>query len=1690
MIPTIIRLSVCGFRSSEFVPVLPSESKAEGLVWMNRNTVWGGYVERKAVAECLHYRDADGVEYEKFDNLETVFVFNRVFPGSLQTFTPEGVEKDASKCEVCGAMPAAEMYQGPNLCARCFEVVRERMKAEKELAMGGMLVLTADKAREMCRGTKPRTEGAPDLIADLPRTLALADRMSPKTAPVVGVLDRMEAGELTPDEAVAALMEDAAGAIRVNTNSVTPRDAVERWFKECADAFGYPSVHAMPHGVLYRGNGEKVVTSFDHLLTPEAEKLVLDADAAQESVNGEDPAGFAPLSASVSVLPRVNVLPPSQFERGKFRTIRLPQGEVVVGDPKPIKPSPTADLWRKFYEMVKDKDGEAVEEALSLRMEGDPSGLGKEADVLLAQIESFGEALPENADEARARLIIEKWVIQKVIFPVGKYTVDAAQKWMREHDYPVLKTTTKDRYIHVRSRPPKKGAGAGDYGFIPMGDTGVKVLRMRVAESVRVYDDPADYDRVLREAGLHELAKGADKVAPLGPRSWVLGYPDGSSRLLLYFPRKGIARLYEKEFAVFSFDPNTLDDPDYNLGRYKAQHGKDEVPWNVRMLHAEMKSKKAGESLLNELIRVKRTNADLWGRLFACSTSSEFERVWREGLRGGRRGPKKTNQEGGTSHDSWVSFGGTDFPMDLILTTKEDHDDLRKKIARVRPDLDRLETSDLLLILTKGDKNRQGRFDVCVITPGSVVISPAEQGGTRRGTAKTLTRWAYGNVKRMRWVGMLPEAKQTEPGRPIFDLRPIVATDNLSEQASKGKEEENPFKGLTKAEILHYPKRGTPIPDGYWGWRLPSGAFIAVNMYNQLYRSDVQSIPYERLMRWIFVQGINSGAVTGGIPRDNDATFKRGSVFFSAAGSIASVKGTSPNFDAIYATIKALPIQRNTTLEIDIVDKGLTFTGIPTGFDEWVWKNFPSLKPAHIPSEKSREETEPEVEVKVPPEPRPIKSTVYSGEEYDPFRKPPTSPIKKIMGQGLSFDIGHGRGEYREIIWREVWHKGKTADKGPEVVDAFGYKSEDGVYSVHAIWNVYKDNKRPEQSSPADYTLQAWKNQYHPFLEKEGYVLAIEEHPTLRDVKGQFKKIIARPAGEGIRPEELPRGSYGVRWVGPVKGQRGFWAGTIKKAPDGDLLGKTLVLRWGDYSEIRRPQVGKEYDFHVIHMPAGGFVQTHIFTESLLSEALAPEEETLDDTFDNIVRKLSITGSIDALQDVEFDDTDGSIFLFFSATMPREEADELTQILSRYYVNTRLVGSPDHSLPDEEGEAEWWVIHVPSRKTPAPSPEAPKGKTPPTTPQGNAQFTGKDAIGAIVKGLDVDKAVDKLVKAEGVEILASGTISLAECGIEEIQARPLNPEHPDWKGGVITFSTDVNATAQPGVIGKLKSWLSTVWNRLNLTGRLRSIMASIGKDFGYTVRPMGRGNYVSPDGTVFNERSLSIEILGVPNEFLQAVGAAITKAFNQQEVLVRYYDTNTADFVKENDPRFADLIEGEWTVEEDADLTGYRKVQEAMSDNLKIGMEKAVIKGKIRHRFVKESVGGQTTWALYIHNDDYDKYRTVLFRARSQYLSRHESADSLQVVEFNPATFAQAFANHVGGELVMAPRGLSSGIVEVVVGDRRIRFTAPGLGGGVNVAVLHRERGIHSLGHFAAPDVGTLVAKIEENSGPFGPSPT
>jgi hypothetical protein len=121
----------------------------------------------------------------------------------------------------------------------------------------------------------------------------------------------------------------------------------------------------------------------------------------------------------------------------------------------------------------------------------------------------------------------------------------------------------------------------------------------------------------------------------------------------------------------------------------------------------------------------------------------------------------------------------------------------------------------------------------------------------------------------------------------------------------------------------------------------------------------------------------------------------------------------------------------------------------------------------------------------------------------------------------------------------------------------------------------------------------------------------------------------------------------------------------------------------------------------------------------------------------------------------------------------------------------------------------------------------------------------------------------------------------------------------DEKGGIIVFSQEVNAVqlSQNKLVNWVKQKLSTFKNKTAGKATIDKI-AQKHDLVGWTIGNFLKGRYTGKNGKVYSEDSLSVEIIGVPDDTLIQIGEELCRAFDQETVLIKFYsEKNRIAFV-------------------------------------------------------------------------------------------------------------------------------------------------------------------------------------------------
>lgn len=123
----------------------------------------------------------------------------------------------------------------------------------------------------------------------------------------------------------------------------------------------------------------------------------------------------------------------------------------------------------------------------------------------------------------------------------------------------------------------------------------------------------------------------------------------------------------------------------------------------------------------------------------------------------------------------------------------------------------------------------------------------------------------------------------------------------------------------------------------------------------------------------------------------------------------------------------------------------------------------------------------------------------------------------------------------------------------------------------------------------------------------------------------------------------------------------------------------------------------------------------------------------------------------------------------------------------------------------------------------------------------------------------------------------------------------------DKKGGIIVFSTDVNALklSDNKILNWLKQRIKTILNRVKRNKKLDAI-ADKHNLVGWSVGNFLHGRYKGKNNKIYDEKSISIEIIGVDTDELIKIAEELCIEFIQETVLVKDYSTGRVFFVNAN----------------------------------------------------------------------------------------------------------------------------------------------------------------------------------------------
>jgi hypothetical protein len=120
------------------------------------------------------------------------------------------------------------------------------------------------------------------------------------------------------------------------------------------------------------------------------------------------------------------------------------------------------------------------------------------------------------------------------------------------------------------------------------------------------------------------------------------------------------------------------------------------------------------------------------------------------------------------------------------------------------------------------------------------------------------------------------------------------------------------------------------------------------------------------------------------------------------------------------------------------------------------------------------------------------------------------------------------------------------------------------------------------------------------------------------------------------------------------------------------------------------------------------------------------------------------------------------------------------------------------------------------------------------------------------------------------------------------------------KGGIIVFSVEVNAVelSNNKLVKFIRQKIETAKNILFKSSKINKIIYNNPEIQGVTIGNFVKGRYVAKNGSLYDETSLSVEIIGITTDVLNKVAEELAKEFKQETVLVKNYNDNKIYLVK------------------------------------------------------------------------------------------------------------------------------------------------------------------------------------------------
>lgn len=151
----------------------------------------------------------------------------------------------------------------------------------------------------------------------------------------------------------------------------------------------------------------------------------------------------------------------------------------------------------------------------------------------------------------------------------------------------------------------------------------------------------------------------------------------------------------------------------------------------------------------------------------------------------------------------------------------------------------------------------------------------------------------------------------------------------------------------------------------------------------------------------------------------------------------------------------------------------------------------------------------------------------------------------------------------------------------------------------------------------------------------------------------------------------------------------------------------------------------------------------------------------------------------------------------------------------------------------------------------------------------------------------------------------------------------------DKKGGVITFSTDINAVrlSENRLINFLKQKVSSIVNRFLVNKKTTKLLEANEDIYAWSIGNFFKGRYKDRNGKVFDETSISIQILGIDSKTLCKVAEGICDTFRQECVMVLDFDGNKVYFI--------DATESSYDEDEFKKFDNKEQVEDTLKDAIK-----------------------------------------------------------------------------------------------------------------------------------------------------------